>query len=99
MGFFRQEKLNEEAHEYGAVGGRPQVVWPNGVLASTAIGIVIAILTGWSEHLDHCRYLAYDGNSGALVPHIRWQHLENRDHCEHFPLSAMGDAIFVPIDE
>jgi hypothetical protein len=31
------EKLGREAQRYGDTGGRPQVVWPNGGLASTAV--------------------------------------------------------------
>jgi hypothetical protein len=27
-------------------GGRPQVVWPNGVLASAALGIAFDLVTG-----------------------------------------------------
>ena len=39
MGFLTEEKLGREANNYGAAGGRPQVVWANGVLASTAVGL------------------------------------------------------------
>ena len=35
-GFITDERLKQEAERYGAAGARPQVVWPNGVLASTA---------------------------------------------------------------
>lgn len=34
-------RLELEAQTYHAAGARPQVVWPNGVLASTAVGLVI----------------------------------------------------------
>jgi hypothetical protein len=36
-----------EAEKYGAAGSRPQVVWPNGVLASTAVGLAVQLLTPW----------------------------------------------------
>ncbi|MCU1287424.1 MAG: thiamine/molybdopterin biosynthesis protein [Acidobacteriales bacterium] len=97
VGFFRKEKLNEEAKDYGAAGARPQVIWPNGVLASTAVGIAVGMLTGWSEHVHHCPYLVYDGNTGTVVVHPRWEHLENRETCMHFPLNEMGDALFIPL--
>ena len=31
-----EERLKAEAQRYGVAGSRPQVIWPNGVLASTA---------------------------------------------------------------
>jgi len=31
LGFLSEELLTQEAGRYGAAGGRPQVVWPNGV--------------------------------------------------------------------
>ncbi len=39
MGFLNEEVLALEARRYGAAGGRPQVVWSNGLLCSAAIGI------------------------------------------------------------
>ncbi|WP_457324405.1 HesA/MoeB/ThiF family protein, partial [Roseateles sp. P5_E11] len=39
MGLVTEEALAQEARNYGAAGGKPQVVWPNGVLASTAVGL------------------------------------------------------------
>lgn len=71
MGFLTEEKLAAEAAKYGNVGGRPQVIWPNGVLASSAIGVFVDIVTGWTGHQDKLIYLSYDGNSGTLVPHLR----------------------------
>ena len=49
MQFLNEEKLAREARRYGDVGGRSQVVWPNGVLASTAVGIAIDLLTDWTR--------------------------------------------------
>lgn len=47
MGFLTAEKLAAEAARYGSAGGRPQVVWPNGALASTAVGLAVDLVTGW----------------------------------------------------
>ena len=44
-GVITDERLTEEAKKYGAAGSRPQVVWPNGVLASTAVGLAVRLLT------------------------------------------------------
>ena len=38
MGFLTEELLAKEAANYGKAGGKPQVVWPNGTLASAAVG-------------------------------------------------------------
>ena len=48
LGFITPEKLAKEAQAYGAAGPKPQVVWPNGVLASTAVGLAVEALTGWT---------------------------------------------------
>ncbi|MFZ1218767.1 MAG: ThiF family adenylyltransferase, partial [Chthoniobacterales bacterium] len=46
MNFLTDEVLAEEARRYGAAGGRPQVVWSNGVLCSAADGIIGDLVTG-----------------------------------------------------
>jgi hypothetical protein len=92
LGFLTRERLAIEAAHYGAAGGRPQVIWANGVLASTAVGTVVAILSGWAKR-ELPIYLSYDGNSGELVPHPRLQYLGTKD-CDHYPLSAVGDPTF-----
>lgn len=71
LGFLTEEKLAAEAAKYGNVGGRPQVIWPNGVLASSAIGVFVDIITGWTGQQDKLIYLSYDGNSDTLAPHVR----------------------------
>jgi molybdopterin/thiamine biosynthesis adenylyltransferase len=38
LGYLTDERLADEQRKYGAAGGKPQVVWPNGVLASIAVG-------------------------------------------------------------
>jgi molybdopterin/thiamine biosynthesis adenylyltransferase len=47
MGLVTDKLLEREAAKYGNAGGNPQVVWPNGVLASTAVGLSMQILTPW----------------------------------------------------
>ncbi len=66
MGFLTDEKLAREAARYGDAGGRPQVVWPNGVLASTAVGFAVDLVTNWTrKHRSHA-YLVYDGNAATM---------------------------------
>lgn len=87
-GFMTENKLAKEAEKYGKVGGRPQVVWPNGVLASTAIGIFVDLITGWTNENDKDFYLSYDGNTGKIDEHIRKQF--SPKSCEHYPLNEAG---------
>lgn len=91
MGFLTDEKLTEEAKKYGKAGARPQVVWPNGVLASTAVGLAVDLVTAWTRRpLSHA-YLSYDGNKGTLKDSITLRHL-NAD-CPHYSERDVGDPI------
>jgi hypothetical protein len=96
LGFLTEEKLSREAANYGAAGGRPQVVWPNGVLASTAVGIAVDLLTDWTRALRGPVYLSYRGNDGTLVPHVRLDHLSTGP-CRHFPPYQVGDPVFTTL--
>ncbi|MGH7626138.1 MAG: HesA/MoeB/ThiF family protein, partial [Gemmatimonadaceae bacterium] len=84
LGFLTPDKLAREAARYGAAGGRPQVVWSNGVLASSAVGVIVDLVTAWTRTQDRIVYLSYDGNRGTLTDHVRLQHLGWRA-CPHFP--------------
>jgi hypothetical protein len=93
LGYLTEEKLSREAARYGAAGGRPQVVWPNGVLASTAVGVAVDLLTDWSRSLRGPVYLAYRGNDGTIVPHPRLVHFQG-GACPHYPPDQVGDPLF-----
>lgn len=88
-----EEALAREAANYGAAGGKPQVVWPNGVLASTAVGLVMQLLTPWHPNLTDGAYLEYDGNTGVIRPSFRFQHAASRA-CPHYPPEERGDPAF-----
>ena len=90
-GFLNESVLAEEAMRYGAAGVRPQVIWPNAVLASTAVGIAMNLLMNWTEKCDgQTLYYEYDGNKGTIKPHIKcempWK------SCEHYKLENIGDV-------
>lgn len=89
VGFLTEARLAQEAALYGAAGKRPQVVWPNGILASAAVGVLVDLITGWSGQMNRRVYLAYDGNAGTLVPHPRLA-LLTHSGCAHFPLASVG---------
>jgi hypothetical protein len=96
LGFLNEERLAREAEEYGTAGPRPQVVWPNGILASSAVGIAVDLVTGWTRRKNQVFYLSYDGNTGLLTPHVRLRCLPGGP-CPHYSPVGVGDPIFRPI--
>ena len=92
VGFLTEDKLAKEAAKYGKVGGRPQVIWPNGLLASSAIGIFTDLVTGWSGQKDRLVYMAYDGNSGTIQKHVRLDYLTTT--CQHYDITQVGPPKF-----
>jgi hypothetical protein len=96
LGFLTEERLALEAARYGDVGGRPQVVWANGVLASTAVGIAIDLFCDWTGTLRKVVHLSYDGNSGCVTPHTTLPYVDSR-RCAHYPLSDIGPPRYDPL--
>ena len=92
-GFITDDRLKQEANRYGAAGGRPQVVWANGVLASTAIGLLTQILTPWYQDLSAFVYLEYDGNKGTVSRSAHMDTLKE-SFCPHHPPDETGDPMF-----
>lgn len=92
MGFLTETKLSKEAEKYGAAGGNPQVIWPNGVLASSAIGVLIDLITEWTKSKNRIVYLSYDGDLGHLGDHPRLEHCPKR--CNHHNIETTGSIIF-----
>ncbi|MGJ0620447.1 MAG: HesA/MoeB/ThiF family protein [Methylocystis sp.] len=92
-GFITDERLEQEAEQYGAAGARPQVVWSNGVLASTAVGLLTQVLTPWYPNPPSFVFLDYDGNNGTISRNPRMDLL--KDHvCPHHPKDETGDPLF-----
>lgn len=92
MAFITDERLSNEAQLYGAAGGRPQVVWPNGVLASAAVGVAMGLVTPWSD-VRPSAYLEYDGDHHSLRPSNIMKIFANRT-CKHYDPDAVGDPFF-----
>ena len=92
-GFITDDRLREEAKRYGAAGGRPQVVWANGVLASTATGLLTQLLTPWYADPPAFVYLEYDGNKGTVSRSMRMDALQECV-CTHHPPDEAGDPMF-----
>jgi hypothetical protein len=96
MGFLTEEKLAEEAARYGNAGARPQVVWPNGVLASTAVGLAVDIVTNWTRRPLRHAYLVYDGNQGTVKESVTLRNLKITA-CPHFSDDDVGDPVLVDL--
>jgi molybdopterin/thiamine biosynthesis adenylyltransferase len=94
MGIITDQSLEEEARQYGAAGSRPQVIWPNGVLASTAIGMFVKLITPWEKEIKFPILLEYHGDAQTLLPSSKLQHLENV-FCTHFTeLTQIGNPFW-----
>lgn len=94
MGILTEEALALEAQKYGAAGGRPQVIWPNGVLASTAVGIFIQLVTPWHKSQADLAYFEYDGNAHSLKVSNRLAIIRDVT-CAHFhQASDLGDPFW-----
>lgn len=94
MGFITDEILASEARRYGSAGGRPQVVWPNGVLASTAVGLFMSTILPWQRRVETPLYLEYDGNAFRVFPSNRLKIVAGTK-CQHFSgLDDLGDPFF-----
>lgn len=92
MGFIRDELLEDEARRYGDVGSRPQVVWPNGVLASNAVGMLANLFTPWHGGKAGSVYVEYDANRQTLERSRRLEHVA--PSCHHFGATDLGDPWF-----
>ena len=92
-GLITDERLKQEANKYGSVGGRPQVIWSNGVLASTAVGLAIQLVTPWIKNFPEFAYFHYDGNKG-IVSRSVWVDALKNQACKHHPADETGDPFF-----
>ncbi len=94
LGFLTDDLLALEAQNYRAAGGKPQVVWPNGVLASMAVGLFMQLYTPWHYSERPTLYLEYDGNESEVKLTPRWPYLEGK-RCPHFnQIEDVGDPFF-----
>lgn len=93
LGVVTDNALTDEAAQYGDAGGKPQVVWPNGILASTAVGLLVQLFTPWHGKPVRSAYFAFDANEGTMVVSERL-HRRAGKACQHFPLADVGDPLF-----
>ena len=93
LGVVTEAALATEARRYGAAGANPQVVWPNGVLASTAVGLFTQLVCPWHDKPMEAAYMEYDGNKHTVSPSMRLAVVGNRP-CSHHNVNETGEARF-----
>lgn len=93
LGVVTEGALLQEAQNYGAAGGKPQVVWPNGVLASGAVGLLMQLVTPWHEAYVESAFLEYDGNLHTLAHGQRHKRMLGKP-CNHHSPNELGDPLF-----
>jgi hypothetical protein len=92
LGILTQERIAHEAETYGKAGSRPQVVWPNGILASLAIGLFVQLVCPWHSRPQITACCEFDGNHHR-VETSRLDHAGTLQ-CSHFLSDELGDAFF-----
>lgn len=92
-GIVTDGELEAEGRNYGAAGGKPQVVWPNGVLASSAAGLFMQLATAWHRDALASVCLEYDGNRHTVIHSDRARRLGVRT-CPHYDEADLGDPAF-----
>lgn len=93
MGLVTEEALAHEARNYASAGGNPQVVWPNGLLASAAVGLFTQLICPWHGGARPYAFLEYDGNKATLVESGSFGFVANRP-CPHYHPDEAGDPLF-----
>lgn len=93
LGIVTEEALDEEGRNYGDAGSKPQVVWPNGVLASTAVGLFVQLVTPWHKNPVASACLEYDANLNTMVPSERLRRRTGKP-CPHHNPKDLGDPTF-----
>jgi hypothetical protein len=96
MGFLTDETLGKEAAQYGNAGVRPQVIWSNGVLASTAVGLAVDLVTNWTRKHRLYAWLVYNGNENTLTDSLTLRNRANTA-CPHFSEDETGDPVFMEL--
>jgi molybdopterin/thiamine biosynthesis adenylyltransferase len=94
MGIIDDRALELEAQAYGAAGGQPQVIWPNGLLASLAVGFFVQLFTPWRKTSELPLLLEFDGDIQTVSPSNKLLYLEGHE-CPHFVgLTSLGDPLW-----
>lgn len=83
--FIADNDLALEASKYGESGIRPQVIWANSILANTAVGIGVEILSKWTGKSPKVFYRHFDGNQLILFENLKVKSGYFKEKkCNHF---------------
>lgn len=96
LGVLTDANLEEEAADYGEAGPKPQVVWPNGILASSAVGLAVALISNWSCSEEVPLRLDYTGSTGVISPPKTLQYLKQCE-CPHYKVEQAGVSKFISV--
>ena len=92
MSLLTDALLTDENRNYGQAGDRPQVIWPNGMLASTAVGIFMQLVTPWHDKRLPI-LVEYDGNTHEILPREKLS-IPDQKTCTHYTGMDLGDSFF-----
>ena len=92
MQLLNEEVLAKEVQDYNA-GFRPQVVWPNGILASAAVGQAVGLFTGWSGASLPASRIDLRG-SRLTMAESKLLGMLRGTQCRHYPLARSGDSLY-----
>jgi|SRR5579884_845861 len=92
LGILNEKRLRQEAGQYGNAGSRPQVVWPNGVLASLAVGLLVQLVCPWHGSPQLAACCEFDGNHHRVETN-RLDAFGDLP-CRHSPAEELGDHFF-----
>ena len=90
MNFIRDTDIAAEESRYGHAGGAPQVIWSNGALASTAVGLFVQMLTPWCPQEATSHFMGYDGDASTLEHDARLDTMQNGECCVHYGTNDLG---------
>jgi len=91
MGFLTDAILGKEAANYGRAANRSQVGWSNAILAATAVGIAVDLITDWSKSIRGPIFMSYDGNQRTMNPDARLIYCPSV--CPHYEVSILGVVV------
>ena len=72
------------------------MVWSNGVLASTVVGLAVNLVTGWTGRNAGYAYFVYDGNESTVKESPLLRNFQAVP-CPHYKDDDLGDSVPVEV--
>jgi hypothetical protein len=83
--------FRRQACTRGEAGGNPQVVWLNGALASTAVGIFVQMIAPWCQINPGSTFVGDDGDKFTLEHDARFEVAINHKWGHFRSIGDLGD--------